>query len=166
MDIRECVAEDVERLERWRPTGRTRGHAARFARQAAGAGSFLIAWSAEGPLGSCELLWTGPKEPAVRAAFACPEINGLQVWPPHHQGRGVGTALLAEAERRARHRGLPLIGLGVADDNPRAAALYLRLGYTMTECRYVDHWHYLDDAGARHDEADPCIWLVKKLPAG
>ncbi|MEV6522374.1 GNAT family N-acetyltransferase [Longispora sp. NPDC051575] len=163
MDIRECAAEDVDRLEDWRPTGPTRGHAARFARHTAGTGTFLVAWAADGPVGSCEVLWDGPREPVVRAAFGCPEVNGLQVWPPHRQGHGVGTAQVAEAESRARGLGHPLIGLGVADDNPRAAALYLRLGYTVTDLRYVDHWHYLDDAGVRHDEADPCGWLVKRL---
>jgi RimJ/RimL family protein N-acetyltransferase len=163
MEIRDCTAEDVDRLEVWRPTGQTRGHAARFARHVAGTSSLLVAWSADGPLGSCEVLWNGPKEPAIHAAFDCPEINGLQVWPPRHQGQGIGTALIAEVEDRARRLGIPLIGLGVADDNPRAAALYLRLGYAFTGCRYMDRWHYLDDAGIRHDEADPCMWLVKPL---
>ncbi|MEU7824873.1 GNAT family N-acetyltransferase [Catellatospora sp. NPDC049133] len=163
MEIRDCTAEDIDRLEEWQPTGRDRAHGTRFARHAAGTSSFLVAWSADSPLGSCEVLWNGPKEPAVQAAFDCPEINGLQVWPPSRQGRGIGTALVAEAEDRARRRGVVLIGLGVADDNPRAAALYLRLGYAVTDCRYVDRWHYLDDAGVRHDQADPCVWLVKPL---
>lgn len=163
MEIRDCTIEDVDRLEEWQPTGRNRGHAARFARHAAGTSTFLIAWSTDGPLGSCEVLWNGPKEPAVHAVFDCPEITGLQVWPPHHQGQGVGTALIAEAERRSRNLGISRIGLGVAKDNPRATALYLRLGYAFTGCDYVDHWHYQDDTGIRHDEADPCAWLVKPL---
>jgi ribosomal protein S18 acetylase RimI-like enzyme len=91
-------------------------------------------------------------------------LNGLQVWPAERQSHGIGTAIIRAAEARARERGYRQIGLGVADDNPRAAALYLRLGYLETGCRYLDRYHYLDDRGRRHDVADPARFLVNQLP--
>jgi len=45
------------------------------------------------------------------------------------QSCGIGTVLVAEAERRIRARGRQHAELGVEHDNPRARALYERLGY-------------------------------------
>jgi ribosomal protein S18 acetylase RimI-like enzyme len=45
------------------------------------------------------------------------------------QGLGLGTALIAAAEERIRRRGIAVARIGVEDDNPRARALYERLGY-------------------------------------
>lgn len=68
---------------------------------------------------------------------------------------------------RTRHpvqqRGFAQVGLGVDDDNPRAAALYLKLGFAETGVRYLDHWASSDRAGRRRDFADPCRFLVKHL---
>src|ERR1022692_3556307 len=95
----------------------------------------------------------------------CPEINGLAVWPTGLRSHGIGTAIIGAAEALARERGRSQIGLGVDDDNPRAAALYLRLGYQETGRRYLDRYYYLDDNGHRHDVADPARFLVKNLTA-
>lgn len=45
------------------------------------------------------------------------------------QSCGIGTALIEAAERRIRARGLHRAELGVEENNPRARALYERLGY-------------------------------------
>jgi ribosomal protein S18 acetylase RimI-like enzyme len=45
------------------------------------------------------------------------------------QSLGIGTALVAALERRAVEAGLDTSRLTVEHDNPRAAALYRRLGY-------------------------------------
>jgi ribosomal protein S18 acetylase RimI-like enzyme len=45
------------------------------------------------------------------------------------RGRGIGTRLIAAAEERIRAHGLSVAVVGVEDDNPRARALYERLGY-------------------------------------
>ena len=96
---------------------------------------------------------------------ACPELNGLEVWPAARRSQGAGTAIVRAAEALARDRGCDQIGLGVIDGNPRAAALYLRLGYRETGCRYLDRYSYLDDRGRRHDVGDPARFLVKQLTA-
>ncbi len=53
------------------------------------------------------------------------------------QGLGLGTALIAAAEDRIRRRGLTVARIGVEDDNPRARALYERLGYQEVGRRAV-----------------------------
>jgi hypothetical protein len=70
--------------------------------------------------------------------------------------------LVHTAERLARERGIGLMGLGVGVGNPRAAALYARLGYLPTVA-YVDRWAHLDPHGVRHEQADACVFLVKAL---
>lgn len=46
-----------------------------------------------------------------------------------HRSRGIGTKLLAEAERRARERGACKLTLEVLDTNSQAKQLYERLGF-------------------------------------
>jgi ribosomal protein S18 acetylase RimI-like enzyme len=50
---------------------------------------------------------------------------------PSLQGRGIGTALLYEAEEVAQNRLFHAVVLGVEDRNPRARRLYERLGYDV-----------------------------------
>jgi ribosomal protein S18 acetylase RimI-like enzyme len=47
------------------------------------------------------------------------------------EGRGVGRALMAHAERWARERGHESITLSVFEGNRRAQGLYERAGYTV-----------------------------------
>jgi ribosomal protein S18 acetylase RimI-like enzyme len=47
------------------------------------------------------------------------------------RGKGVGSILMAEAEAIAHERGLQQLVLDVIDSNPRAQALYERLGYEV-----------------------------------
>jgi GNAT superfamily N-acetyltransferase len=164
--IEECRAKDLERLEEAIPYGPSQFHEGRLARQQQGTSTYLIAWIDEVPVGHAEILWNGCEAAEVRRRFpGCPEINALNVWPERLRSHGIGTALLAEAERRAVRRGLAWIGLGVADDNPRAAALYLRLGFGESGCRYVDRYEIVTDAGERLAFSDPCRFLVKNLGA-
>jgi ribosomal protein S18 acetylase RimI-like enzyme len=55
-------------------------------------------------------------------------IHDLAVLPTH-RGRGVGRALLVEAEKQARSRGCCKLTLEVQDDNARARSLYERFGF-------------------------------------
>jgi ribosomal protein S18 acetylase RimI-like enzyme len=57
----------------------------------------------------------------------------------HLQSLGLGTRLVAALEKRARKRGLSRVRLGVEHDNPRALALYRRLGYQEVGSR-VESW--------------------------
>ncbi|MBL7257681.1 GNAT family N-acetyltransferase [Paractinoplanes lichenicola] len=168
MEIRECRAEDVALLEEALPSpGLSRFHENRYHRQIQGKGTYLVAWSHEGvlPAGSGEIRWDGCGAAEVQAAFpGCPELSGLAV-RAELQGRGLGTALIRTAEGLVARRGIDRLGMGVDDTNPRAAALYLRLGYEETGVRYLDRYAVVDDEGARHEIADPCRFLVTS-PAG
>jgi GNAT superfamily N-acetyltransferase len=155
---------DLERLERWTPSGATQIHARRFERQAQGLGTYLIAWGEQDPVASVEIRWDGCAAEEVRQRFPrCPELNGLQVWPASQRGKGIGSGLIGYAEDLARERGFHELGLGVNDDNPGAEVLYLRLGYAETGCRYIDRYWYITPSGARHEVTDPARFLVKQL---
>ncbi|MER7517440.1 GNAT family N-acetyltransferase [Streptomyces sp. NPDC126499] len=162
-EIRPCRAEDVSLLDRHLPTpdAPTR-HSGRFARQEAGLATYLLAWHDGVPAGHGLVRWDGCAAPEVRALLAdCPELNGLDV-RADLRGRGIGTALVRAAEDLARERGRTLLGLGVADDNPRAAALYARLGYESVT-PYTDRWSHTDAEGRTHHHADSCTFLVRRL---
>jgi GNAT superfamily N-acetyltransferase len=151
-------------LEAALPTGFDRRHETRLQRQDTGLSTYLVVWDGEVPVGSGEIRWHGCDAPEVAARFpACPEVNALLVWPPERRSSGIGSALLAAAEDLVRARGIDDIGLGVDDDNPRAARLYLRLGYRETHCTYLDRYTYTLADGTRHHVADPCRFLVKDL---
>jgi ribosomal protein S18 acetylase RimI-like enzyme len=70
---------------------------------------------------------------------------------PSHQRRGIGRALLHEAERHAAKRGCVKVTLEVRADNARARALYGAFGFGDFEL-----------AGARHST----LFLVKPLASG
>ena len=63
---------------------------------------------------------------------------------PEWRGLRIGTALIAELEARAAASGFAATRLAVEHDNPRAAALYRRLGYRPVGS-IVESWP--DDAG-------------------
>jgi len=52
----------------------------------------------------------------------------------------------------------------VADDNPRAAVLYLRLGFAEVDCHYNNSYEIVKPTGARETVNEPCRFLVKHLP--
>jgi ribosomal protein S18 acetylase RimI-like enzyme len=55
------------------------------------------------------------------------ELAGIQLLPAH-QGHGIGTHLVEQILTEARNAGLP-VRASVEKDNPRARALYERLGF-------------------------------------
>jgi ribosomal protein S18 acetylase RimI-like enzyme len=63
---------------------------------------------------------------------------------PEHRGRGLGTALLAEADRLAARAGTPGLSLIVSDTNTGARRLYERSGYRETARRRMvkENWQH------------------------
>ena len=79
---------------------------------------------------------------------------------PNLQRLGVGTALIEAAERLARERGFDTAEIHVGKDNPRAQALYERLGYAVVgDTR--GRWSYVDDDGRTVDVHDD-DWVLQK----
>jgi GNAT superfamily N-acetyltransferase len=167
MRITECQEGDVELLDRQLPTpGALSRHAQRYLRHRAGAGTVLVAWRGELPVGSCEVRWDGCEAPEVRRAHAaCPEISGLGVWPELLRSERTCTELIEAAEDLVRARGHASVGLGVEKNNPRAEALYARLGYRPSVA-YLACWSYEDATGMGHQVADACTFMFKPLRDG
>jgi ribosomal protein S18 acetylase RimI-like enzyme len=77
---------------------------------------------------------------------------------PASQGRGVGRALMAWAEREAAERGLPEVRLGVRAQLPGNRAFYERLGYRVIRPHLrpgsnEPHWYEMGRAAAASPRA-------------
>jgi ribosomal protein S18 acetylase RimI-like enzyme len=66
---------------------------------------------------------------------------------PDVRGLGIGTRMIEAAEARIRTRGLTTAFLSVEHDNPRAKALYVRLGY-VTSGERTASWERQRDDGS------------------
>ncbi|MCC5032815.1 GNAT family N-acetyltransferase [Streptomyces sp. WAC 00631] len=76
---------------------------------------------------------------------------------------GLGTMLIRAAEQRIRDRGLCRAELAVEESNPRARALYERLGY-VAYGRRPDAWDQEGPNGliSRHETV--CVLMRRELP--
>ena len=81
---------------------------------------------------------------------------------PALQSCGLGTALIGAAEERFRRRGLFRAELGVEHDNPRALALYERLGYVVFD-HQPDAWDEEAPDGTLRRYETVCAILAKDL---
>ncbi|MFG2332721.1 GNAT family N-acetyltransferase [Streptomyces sp. NPDC048604] len=81
---------------------------------------------------------------------------------PALQSCGIGTFLVEAAEARIRSRGLRLAELGVEERNPRARALYERLGYIAYD-RQPDSWDEQRPDGSLRRYETMCTLMRKEL---
>ena len=147
---------DVERL-----AGR---HDERFAQQQDGRLTYLIAWLGGIPIGHTMVRWTGTTDAFVAERISeCAHVEDLFVMP-EHRSRGIGARILGYGERMAIERGFTQIGLAVGTDNPRARALYERLGYVDTGFGVFEiGGAYTDIQGNIREWREVCEYLVKGL---
>lgn len=108
-----------------------------------------------GELGNGRLVASG----AVNLTQDPPRLYMLAVHEAW-QSLGVGTALIAALAERARAEGALAITLTVEDDNPRAKALYRRLGFVTTDTA-VDSWP--TDEGITH--VATCEVMTRQVPS-
>jgi ribosomal protein S18 acetylase RimI-like enzyme len=146
------------------PTRPSGVHAQHFAQQEAGRWTYMVAWNDDSvPVGVGVIRWDGwSGHDGLDAYPDCPELTNLHVHPTQ-RGRGVGTSLIQAVEERVRARGFSRIGVGVGDDNPKAAMLYARLGYADTGLRSESRYMYPDDAGVPREIVEHNALLVKAL---
>lgn len=97
------------------------------------------------------------ERPGVGVLFQLDTVDELQ-------SLGLGSRLIAEAEARIRRRGLTLAAMGVEDSNPRARALYERLGYAFLTRESVS-WEVMGDDGVPALYETEVDVLVKDLSA-
>ncbi|WP_406501336.1 GNAT family N-acetyltransferase [Streptomyces sp. NBC_01590] len=81
---------------------------------------------------------------------------------PALQSCGLGTVLIRAAEDRIRSRGLRRAELGVEESNPRARALYERLGYVACGSR-PDAWDVEAPDGSLRRYETMCTLMRKDL---
>jgi GNAT superfamily N-acetyltransferase len=93
-----------------------------------------------------------------------PQIVDLKV-QESQRGRGYGSAFVGAIERIASAAGYRQLYLGVEPlSNPRAYALYRRLGYQPLQSEpYREVWEFTDSAGDTHRGEDWVVDMVKQL---
>jgi GNAT superfamily N-acetyltransferase len=167
-DIRIVPARqtDLPRLQAHLPAGGPAKHDDRLRRQSCGEVVYLIAWLDERPVGHALIKWDGCADEPVAARLdgPCPDIEDLYVADDVRQ-RGIGTQLLAKAERRVRQRGMRRAGLSVGTEtNEATCRLYERLGYRDAGFGpFVDHGAYVDAGGQHRQWHETCIYLIKDM---
>jgi ribosomal protein S18 acetylase RimI-like enzyme len=82
--------------------------------------------------------------------------------PPDLQGLGVGSHLMAGAERRIVERGLRAARISVEDDNTGARRLYERLGFTAVG-HETELWERLGVDGDPHTHVAQITLMCKQL---
>ena len=142
-------------------------HWEQFQRQQKGQLTWLVAWSDDQPCGSVIVRWPGePDERTDQArSLGCAEIGGLDV-DEAFRGKGIGRALMEQAEKLARSRSTELLGLEVTDANPNqvpARSLYNRMGYEDAGLgTFISGYTYWDSNGTAHRDEEPHRYLLKR----
>lgn len=164
--VREVEPGDLARLERDLPSGPAQVHRAHLRSVQTGATTYLAARERGQARGTGVIRWSGPVGQRARSRYAeVPEIAHLQVGE-RHSGKGVGSAIIAAAESMIAGRSHAQAAVGVDRENPRARALYLRLGYRPTGLIDTLGYTWVDPEGVKHPEVEHIELLVKQLLTG
>ena len=93
-----------------------------------------------------------------------PQIVDLRV-KESYRGRGYGSKFIRAIERIAASAGYRQLYLNVDPiDNPRAHALYRRLGFVQLQSEpYRDTWYFRDSAGQEHRGEGWAVDMVKQF---
>lgn len=161
LDIRECKLDELGMLERDMPTGEARVHAAHFETSRTGASSYLVAWEFGTALGCVAILWNGPVgDNAVDRYPGVPEVAHLHVVVEARR-RGIGTALITQAETSIRAKGYSTCVIGVDVSDYSTKLLYQRLGYVETPVEDSITYEYVSPGGERRTITEKTVLLVK-----
>jgi ribosomal protein S18 acetylase RimI-like enzyme len=139
--VRDASPKDIESLTNLRPP---RGiHADRIEHSAA---RFVVAESAGKPVAFGVIHFEG--DPMWQRPEQVPLVMDLYV-APKLRGKGIGSRVLRALESTARERGFSAVYLQVEPDrNPRAVALYRKLGYqSLTARPHRDLYRSVDEEG-------------------
>lgn len=114
-----------------------------------GRSTLLVAVDGKDPVGVAQLIHD-----------EVPEVCNVGVLEPH-RSRGIGAALMRQAERLAWPVGR--LRLGVGTDNPDARRLYERLGYRGLGELVTTTYEYVDEEGVRRTATETDEWMEKVL---
>jgi ribosomal protein S18 acetylase RimI-like enzyme len=122
VSIREIEERDLAGLREWYGSERDENFRRSYKRHLAGEVVYLVAEANAKPVGHLGVDLTRVRRVAFLWQF------GVM---PVVQSRGIGSAMVRRAEHAARERGFAVAEIAAETDNPRARALYERLGYTL-----------------------------------
>jgi GNAT superfamily N-acetyltransferase len=93
-----------------------------------------------------------------------PQIVDLEV-AESERGQGYGSAFIRAIESEAARAGYDQLYIAVEPaSNPRAYALYQRLGYQQLQSEpYLKAWEFTDSGGNRHQGEDWIVDMAKPL---
>ncbi|MFC1526688.1 GNAT family N-acetyltransferase [Candidatus Latescibacterota bacterium] len=135
-EIRAPNLGDLETLRCHLPDSDGMSHEACLKGHTADRGIYLVAWAGDVPVGRLFLAWQNSEIPRIlqthpqaRQFSESPEIRDVYV-DPGHRSRGIGTHLIREALACADRHTACGATICVNVDNPRARALYERLGFS------------------------------------
>ena len=160
LTVREASQADVQQLASIKPTACL--HRDRIATAGSGSIRYLVVEAAPAVVGFAVLVLEQPDGwPGITPR---PQLLDLMV-APGHRGRGIGTTLIAAAERFAMEAGRGEIFISVEPEaNRRAFDLYRRLGYVpLQEHPRESRWAFVDSGGNAHSGVEWCIDLRKSL---
>ncbi len=148
------------------------GHRSYADMQSRGEGVYLIAWDGDVPVGHLFIRWTGNTEvprivdrcPQAAQYADCPEFIELYV-VPERRSQGIGARLVMRGLQLSRERGAVQATICVNTDNPRARALYERLGFVEPGIgTFTTSGVLIDEAGREAPwQNGPQVMLVMKL---
>lgn len=160
--VRDAAERDVEALAAM--SGTRVMHSDRIREALLGWMQYLVAEVEGRVVGFGLLVYTVP--PDWDRPEHAPIVVNLHV---HSQwrSRGIGTAILREMESRAGRRGFPAIYLRVEpENNPRAFALYKRLGFEPLQDKpFFDPYRFTDSEGNLYQGVEWNVEMMKRLPA-
>jgi GNAT superfamily N-acetyltransferase len=166
--IRDARAADLEGLAAIRYADRPAIHRDRLWDAATRSLRFLVAEQGGAIVGFGLLVFTRPATWSDRSDSATadhvPQMIDLYVAEPF-RGRGIGTSMIRHMEQLALQAGHDALFLSVDPvDNPRAHALYLRLGYQPLQTEpHHDHWRFTDSDGSVHEGSGWAVDMAKAL---
>jgi len=165
LEIKLCRKEDLDLLEKTIPSsGLSKFHQRRFKAQKEKGREYLIAWLDGKPVGNLDLRYDGfDSEKLPKDLRKVPELNAITV-AEGCRGKGIGTALIKEGERRVEERGFKKVGLGVNPENEGAKRLYERLGYKDSGTGlHHGEWEVTDKDGNSFMESEEDLIYFKEL---
>ena len=108
--------------------------------------------------------WNCPEDPFLKQRLPpCAEIEDFVVHG-EFQRRGIGSALLDFAAKRAREKGETRLGLAVGKENEHAAGLYERRGFVlMPDSDHTVRWFESNEDGTTRIASEECVYMMKDL---
>lgn len=119
------------------------------------AGTYLVAWDGDEPVGHGFVAWSGTK-------LGVPEIQDVWVTPERRRG-GIASELTRAAEDEARRRGAIRISLSAGIENAAARELYKKLGYAEAGVPAERVAGTIVLRGRPVEVDDTLVYLVKRL---